>query len=88
MGVSSGVSHVYVDEVLAPYALNNLQDTDPMYIGKVTKDGLWLVQQFGQVSGVMTYANASNNATITTYADAWTNRESLSYGQFQTLTGV
>ena len=88
MGISAGVSHVYVDEVLAPYALNNLEDADPMYIGKVTKDSVWLVQKFGKTSGVMTYANVSNNAAVTTYADAWTNRAALTYGAFQTLTGV
>ena len=88
MGVSAGVSQVYVDEVLAPYALNNLEDAPTMYIGKVTKEGAWLVQRFVKATGDMTYANVSNNAAITSYASAWANRATLSYGQFQTLTGV
>jgi heptaprenylglyceryl phosphate synthase len=88
MGVSAGVSQVYVDEVLAPYALNNLEDAPTMYIGKVSKEGAWLVQKFVQATGAMTYANVSNNASVADYANAWTNRATLSFGQFQTLTGV
>lgn len=88
MGVSSGVSHVYIADLLAPYALNNLDDVDPMYIGKVISDGRWLIQRFGKVTGVMTYANVSNNPTTTTYSDAWAGRVGLVYGTFQSLTGV
>jgi hypothetical protein len=88
MGVSSGVSRVYIADILAPYALNNLEDADTMYIGKVVPDGRWLVQRFGKTTGVMVYANSSNNAAVATYADAWTSRASLNYGSYESITGV
>lgn len=88
MGVSAGVSHVYIADLLAPYALNNLDNVDPMYVGKVTIDGRWLVQRYGKTTGVMTYANASNNPSTATYAAAWSGRGGLNYGTFESLTGV
>ena len=87
MGVSSGVSHVYTADVLAPYALNNLEDAEPLYVGKATADGTWLVMKLATTS-VMTYANKSNNPAVALYTDAWANRATLTYGAFQTLTGV
>lgn len=88
MSVSGGVSSVYIADILTPYALNNLEDADPMYIGKVLPDGRWLLQKFGKTSGVMTYANVSNNPSISDYSSAWTARASLNYGTYQSLTGV
>jgi hypothetical protein len=88
VGVRSGVSDVYVADLLAPYALNNLEDADIMYVGKVSPDGKWLVQQFGKTTGVMTYANFSNNPAVSGYAAAWTGRAGLTYGTYETLTGV
>ena len=88
MSVSGGVSYVPpIPGSLAGYALNDLEDAEPMFIGKVTSDGTWLVQKFTGGS-VMSYANLSNNATVTSYADAWSNRATLTYGAFETLTGV
>lgn len=70
------------------YALNDLDGTDPLYIGKVTSAGVWLVQEYSTSAGTMRYANLSNNAGYATYAAAWAARASLTYGLFQTLTGV
>lgn len=70
------------------YALNDFADGDPLYLGKVRADGTWLVQKYGTTSGEMRYANVSNNAGVTTYAAAWSNKATLTYGLFQTLTGV
>ena len=88
MSVSSGVSRVYIADVLAPYALNNLEDTDPMYVGKVQPDGRWLMQRYGKTTGEMLYANASNNGAVANYAAAWAARATLDYTYFQNLTGV
>jgi hypothetical protein len=87
MSMSGGVSYAFIADVLAPYALNNLEDAATMYIGKAQRDGKWLVQKFVQATGDMSYANASNNA-YGAYADAWANRATLNYGAFQALTGV
>ena len=88
MSVNGGVSHTYVADVLASYALNNLEDAPTMYVGKVQSDGRWLVQRFIKATGFMTYANQSNNASNATYADAWTNRAALTYAAFNEITGV
>lgn len=87
MSVSGGVSHVHTADLLASYALNNLEDAEPLYVGKAQSDGRWLVTRLTTAS-TMAYANASNNPTVATYADAWTGRASLTYGAFQTLSGV
>lgn len=94
MSNSGGVSYVPLPEVvsvqmggLSGYALNDLEDAEPMHIGKVTSGASWLIQKF-TTGSVMSYANLSNNATVTSYADAWSNRATLTYGAFETLTGV
>jgi hypothetical protein len=71
-----------------PYALNDFLDGDPLYLGKVKADGAWLLQKFSSTTGEMRYANVSNNAGVTTYASAWSGKAGLTYGLFQTLTGV
>jgi hypothetical protein len=88
MSVAGGVSYVYVNDALAPYAVNNFVDGDPMYIGKAAPDGTWLVIKFSPTTGVMGYANLSNNSSYTTYTAAWAAYASLTYGGYQTLTGV
>jgi hypothetical protein len=74
--------------LLDPYSLNDLDGTDPLYIGKATSSGTWLVQRYGTAAGTMRYANLSNNPSYASYASAWAARATLTYGLFQTLTGV
>lgn len=73
---------------LDPYPLNDLDGTDPLYIGKATSSGVWLVQKYSTAAGTMRYANISNNAGYASYASAWAARAALTYGMFETLTGV
>jgi hypothetical protein len=73
---------------LDPYLLNDFLDGTPLYLGKAKSDGTWLIQRFNSSTGEMRYANLSNNAGVTTYASAWSGRAGLTYGLFQTLTGV
>lgn len=73
---------------LDAYALNDLDGTDPLYIGKVSSGGVWIVQNYSTAAGTMRYANLSNNAAYASYAAAWAARATLTYGLFQTLTGV
>lgn len=70
------------------YQLNNLEDSNPLFVGLVKSTGVWLVKKFDESTGVMVYANLSNNPLVTTYADAWSNRNTLIYNQFNILTGV
>jgi len=81
----SGVTYVPPS---SPYLLNNLVDGNPLYVGKVTARGVWLLQKFNTTSGVMLYANQSNNPTYTDYDTAWANYASLNYTEYQNLTGV
>jgi len=82
MSVSSGVS--YVPNVAA-YAVNNLDGTDPLYIGKAQFQGRWLIQKYEPSVGNMSYANDSTNPAHTNYEAAWSNRATLVYGAWQTL---
>jgi hypothetical protein len=72
---------------LAAYALNDVEDASPMYLGKAKASGTWLVQRYS-TAGEMRYANISNNSGTASYATAWTNRAALIYGTIQTLTGL
>lgn len=81
----SGVSYV---APLENYFVNNLVDSNPLYVGKVTSKGTWLVQKFNTTTGVMLYANQSNNPTYTDYDTAWANYLTLNYAEYQVLTNV
>ena len=84
MTVRGGPSGLYNEE----YTVNNVIGTDPLYVGKVRSNGVWLLMKYGVAAGTITYANQSNNAAVSLYADAWTDRATLTYGAFQTLNGV
>ncbi len=82
----SGVAHLFPAN---SYYLNNFVDGDPLYVGKVTDSGgRWLVQRFSTSTGVMGWANVSNNPSYTTYTSAWANRLTLTYSPFQELSNV
>lgn len=78
----SGVSHANVPRA---YYLNDFLDGDPMYIGKAADGNVWVVQKFSTASGVMLYANNTNNPTVLTYAAAWSAKDTLNYAQYQAL---
>lgn len=72
------------------YLLSNVDEAASyIYVGKIA-DTAWLVKRVSFTLGeaTMLYANASNNPTITTYNDAWTNRVTLTYDIYSDLTGV
>lgn len=65
------------------YAVNNIEDADPLlYVGKTKPDASWLVIFYDDTTGVLGYATIANNAAITTYAAAWSGRATLTYTQF------
>jgi hypothetical protein len=69
------------------------EDTSTLttYVGKQSLDGQWLVQKIvDTVVGTITtttleYATVVNNATKTTYVDAWTDRTTLAYSEIKNL---
>lgn len=88
MGVS-GVNHVNAHQTgLEAYAVNNVQDGNPLYIGKVRADGFWVIEKYDSAAGSLSYANWSNNPSTSGYGAAWTSRAALTYGGFETLQGV
>lgn len=70
------------------YQVNNIEDSDPLYVGKVKVGGIWLIEKFVESTGEKTYANHSNNGSISNYTDAWTNRATLTYNRYDEITGV
>ena len=68
------------------YGVNNLDDTttsDVLYIGMENIDGAWAIQKLDETSDLdITYATVVNNDTVTTYSDAWTNRDTLTYQDY------
>lgn len=84
MAVRNGTSGLFNEE----YSVNNIENAATTYIGKMSPGGLWMMQRYVDATGVFDYANRSNNAGVTTYAAAWTDRATLTYAAFETLTGV
>lgn len=65
---------------LADFSVNDIEDGTTAYFGKTKPDGTWLVQKVTDTS--VSYATVSNNGTVTSYTDAWTNKATLTYGRF------
>lgn len=88
--MASSVSTTAVVQTgLEAYAVNNVQDGTPLYIGKVKDSGDWVIQKYDSAAGTMGYANLSNNLTQTSgYGAAWAARTGLTFDGFETLTGV
>jgi hypothetical protein len=78
------------ESVIRAYELNDVDDTGTgiTYLGKATVDGLWLIERLTETGTDLAkdYANISNNSGQATYTDAWSNRLSLIYQEFQNLT--
>lgn len=66
------------------YLLNNFENGTILYVGGIADIKAWRVQRFNQTTGVMDYATVLNNPGYPLYADAWTNRLTLTYGQSPT----
>ena len=76
---------------LALYKTQTIDDyttTSVTYFCKMKTDGTWLFMKIDETGNfpTFTYANVSNNATKTTYALAYTDRTTLTYGLLNTLT--
>lgn len=69
------------------YQVNNLEDAATLYVGKSKSNGTWLIEKFVEATGIKSYANLSNNGSVTTYSDAWTNRATLTFNRFDEITG-
>ena len=84
MAVRNGPNGVYNET----YSVNNVAEGATMYVGKTTASGVWLIQRYTEATGVMEYANVSNNNGVAGYGVAWIGKATLTYGPFESLTGV
>ncbi len=78
-------------DLLRDYQLIEILDgaTNITYFGTVTNNGKWLIKEFDESSGLLkSYANFSNNPSYSTYSTAWANRATLTYDNFEDITGV
>lgn len=62
---------------LADFSVNDYTDE---YYGYTKPDGTWLVKKVTDTS--LSYATVSNNGTVTSYTDAWTDKATLTYSRF------
>jgi len=75
---------------LDSYELNDLDDVGggTTYIGKSRINGDWLIERILQTGNDLEkgYANVSNNSSYLTYTDAWDNRLTLLYEDYNNLS--
>jgi hypothetical protein len=79
---SAAIGTVKLDE----YGTNDIAEPSATitYVGKEKGDGSWLLMKIDTSSGtVIRYASIVNNATVTSYAAAWTARATTNvYGTY------
>lgn len=83
------MTHTVAQPGLGQYAVNNVLDGALRYVGKVRQDGAWIIERCDAQTGGWTYANVSNNPSqVGGYGAAWAAAATLTYGAFNTLSGV
>lgn len=55
------------------------EDGTTAYYGSTNVAGAWMVKRITDT--LVSYATVTNNVTVTTYTDAWTDRATLTYGR-------
>jgi len=70
--------------VLEKFFVNDVDESSPItYVGMEDAGGNWLVMKIDESSGVsISYATIKNNSDVSSYSNAWSDRASLSYGNF------
>lgn len=74
-----------VTEFLDKFQTNEIEEASATitYIGAENKAGTWYIKKIDTTSGtVFSHATQANNGGTTTYTTAWTNRASLTYGDY------
>lgn len=71
---------------LGEYQMNDkTDDATIVYVGLEDSAGDWILQKLDYTSGLSRrFATKLNNPTVTSYTDAWTDRETLTYGTYGT----
>ena len=75
-----------VSEIVKKFSGNDFEDVGTaLYIGKESATGEWWLKKVDtSVDGALPtgHASVTNNPAITSYTSAWTNRATLTYGDF------
>jgi hypothetical protein len=78
--------HVQVDVLSTPsFETNDIEEASATvtYIGVESADGVWWIKKIDTSSGTsFGHASESTDPSYTTYSTAWTNRVSLTYGNY------
>ena len=62
------------------WGTNDIEDDTTSYFGQTTASGTWRILKLTDTS--VSYATESNNGSVTSYTDAWTDRATLTYGRY------
>ena len=65
---------------IASYQVNDIEEDVTSYFGFSTTAGSWMIKALTDTS--VSYATVSNNGTVTSYTDAWTNRATLTFERY------
>lgn len=83
VGGSTEATLLNLYSVMKWFPNDSIQSGSITYLGDEDKDGAYLITKIDTSSGNVTrYASITNNPSVTTYADAWTARASLTYGYY------
>ena len=79
-----------VGSEISTYQTNDIDDgdtaTDVVYIGLEKDDGTWCMKKIDETTSTLPtfqYATVANNVATTNYSDAFTNRATLTYQDYQ-----
>lgn len=73
-------------KAMGDYMANDIEETgSTTYLGFENLDGDYIIQSIVDSSGkTIRFATIVNNASVTSYSDAWTNRATLTYDTYST----
>jgi len=57
----------------------DIEDGTTAYYGNTNVSGAWMIKKVTDT--LVSYATVTNNATVTSYTDAWTDKATLTYGR-------
>lgn len=67
------------------FQVNDFEElTDILYVGMENADGTWWLKKLDESStpSTLQHATVKNNPSTTSYTTAWTNRATLTYGDY------
>lgn len=79
--LSNGAVPIVISaSTISDFVVNDIDAGAVSYYGKTSVSGAFLVQKI--TDETVLYATIANNGSISSYADAWINRSTLTYGRY------